>query len=328
MDEKNIEILDFENSESFSIIDSYGEDITAKNYVTNPAIAREEEIRRLILVLLTPEKSGLLVGKPGIGKTAIVEGLAYLIQKEEVPNALKGYRIIKFSSTSLVGKIMVNGKEELIMSMLLRELKNLSKTILFIDEIHTLIGNGESMDLANMLKSGLDRGEIKVIGATTTIEYNNYIIRDRAFLRRFEKIDILEPDEETTVKILMESLPKIEYQTGIKMKYNRYINELLMKAIVSATSEFKRVYGLSAMYPDVSFSVLTAAFSEALFQNHSEVTIQDVYFAIKNSRRIYPDSIIKELDLFRQTFQPICDEYQEGILPLVTIDEIHSMEES
>ena len=126
----------------------------------------------------------------------------------------------------------------------------------------------------------------------------------------------------------MESLPKIEYQTGIKMKYNRYINELLMKAIVSATSEFKRVYGLSAMYPDVSFSVLTAAFSEALFQNHSEVTIQDVYFAIKNSRRIYPDSIIKELDLFRQTFQPICDEYQEGILPLVTIDEIHSMEES
>lgn len=328
MDENNIEVLNFENSESFSIINSYGEDITAKTYITNPAIAREEEIKRLILVLLTPEKSGLLVGKPGIGKTAIVEGLAYLIQRNEVPNALKGYRIIKFSSTSLVGKIMVHGKEELIMSMLVQELKNMTKTILFIDEIHTLIGSGESMDLANMLKSGLDRGEVKAIGATTTIEYNNYIVRDRAFLRRFEKIDILEPNEETTVKILMESLPKIEHQTGIKMKYNHYVNELLMKAIVSATSEFKRVYGLSAMYPDVSFSVLTAAFSEALFQNHDEVTIQDVYFAIKNSKRIYPDSIVKELNLFRQTFQPICDEYNEGVLPPVELHEIQNIEES
>ncbi|MCI8445332.1 MAG: ATP-dependent Clp protease ATP-binding subunit [Bacilli bacterium] len=312
---------------AFSVIAYYGEDLTAKNYVTNPAIARDEEIKKTIITLLTPEKSALLVGKPGIGKTAIVEGIAYLIQRGQVPNALQGYRVIKINSASLVGSVMVNGKEEMIMSYLVNELKQLQKTILFIDEIHTLIGKGESMDLANMLKAGLDRGEIKAIGATTTIEYNTYIVRDRAFLRRFEKIEILEPNEETTVKILMGTLPKIEKQTGIKFGYNEYVSGLIMESIVSATSEFKRVYGLSAMYPDVSFSVLTQAFSQALFRNSDRVTILDVYQAIKTSKRIYPDTIIKELALFREKFKQVA--IAEGIvLPEVALEEINQTDDT
>ena len=312
----------------FSVINNYGEDLTQKKYVTNPAIAREEEIKRLIIVLLTPEKSGLLVGKPGIGKTAIVEGLAYLIQNNMVPNALKGYRIIKFNSTSLVGKMFIDGKEELIMNLLLQELKSMNKIIVFFDEVHTLIGNSETgaMDLANMLKAGLDRGEIKAIGATTTIEYNAYVIRDRAFLRRFEKIEVLEPSEETTVKILMGSLPKIEKQTGVKFKYNNYVTEMLITAIVSATSEYKRVYGLSAMYPDVAFSVLTQAFSQALFKNKAEVNVEDVYNAIKTSKRIYPDSIVKELNKFRETFKELCQE-ENIVLPIVRVEEIATSED-
>lgn len=309
--------------EKFSVLKEYGEDLTAKEYITNPAIAREEEIKKLIMTLLTPEKSGLLVGKAGIGKTAIVEGLAYLIQKNEVPDALKGYRLIKVGSSSLVGKITLAGQERLIISLLVDELKATSKVIVFIDEIHTLMGGRKEnpMDLANILKPVLDRGDTKAIGATTTEEYDAYVIRDRAFLRRFEKIDVPEPSEETTVKILMGSLPKIEKQTGAHFKYNDYVTELLVTAIVSATSEFKRVYGLSAMYPDIAFSVLTGAFSEALFQNRSEVNVLDVYMAIKNSKRIYPDSIIKELDLFRTKFAQLC--LQENIeLPVVTIDEI------
>ena len=123
------------------------------------------------------------------------------------------------------------------------------------------------MDLANMLKPGLDRGTIKAIGATTTAEYDAYVIRDRAFLRRFDRIDVLEPDEETTVKILMGTLPKIEKQTGVKFKYNDYVIEKLVASIVSATSEFKRIYGLAAMYPDVALSVLTQAFSQALYNS-------------------------------------------------------------
>ena len=322
-----IETLNFEQEENenlnFQVISQYGEDLTKKTYITNPAIAREEEIKKLIMVLLTPEKSGLLVGKPGIGKTAIVEGLAYLIQKNEVPDALKGYTIIKLNSTSLVGKITKNGQEELIIQILVNELKQMTKTIVFIDEIHTLIGGKSDgpMDLANILKPGLDRGDIKAIGATTTIEYEAYIIRDRAFLRRFEKIDVREPDEETTIRILMGSLPKIEKQTGCKMKYNEYVTKQLMESIVSATSEFKRVYGLSAMYPDIAFSVLTAAFSQALFENKNIVDVKDVYNAIKTSKRIYPDSIVKELEIFREKFAKLCNE-ENIILPVVTIEEV------
>lgn len=320
--EENIETLTFDDDNP-KILNQYGENLTIKTYITNPAIARDEEIKKLIMVLLTPEKSGLLVGKAGIGKTAIVEGLAYLIQRNEVPDALKGYTIIKLNSTSLVGKITKNGREELIVQVLVNELKQLSKTIVFIDEIHTLIGGKSDgpMDLANILKPGLDRGDIKAIGATTTQEYETYVIRDRAFLRRFEKIDIAEPNEVTTVKILMGSLPKIEKKTGCKFKYNEYVTGMLLESIVSATSEFKRVYGLSAMYPDIAFSILTAAFSQALFNNKNEVDVLDVYNAIKTSKRIYPDSIVKELETFRIKFEKICAG-ENIVLPIVTIEEV------
>ncbi len=312
-----------------SIIKMYGEDLTAKTYVTNPAIARESEIKKMMIVLLTPEKSALLVGHAGIGKTAIVEGLAYLIQRNEVPNALKGYRIIKINSTSLLGKLTVNGKEEMVVQLLVAELKKMEKTILFIDEVHTLIGGSEDgpMDLANILKPALDRGDVKAIGATTTQEYNIYIIRDRAFLRRFDRIEVVEPDIETTTKILMGSLPKIEKQTGVKFKYNDYVTGRLVRAIVDATSEYKRVYGLAAMYPDVSLSILTQAFSNALYKNKNTVDILDVYNAIKNSKRIYPDSIVKELNEFRVKYADIANA-DRIILPQVTLEEVQNAYDS
>ena len=137
---------------------------------------------------------------------------------------------------------------------------------------------------SNNLKPAVDRGDVKAIGATTTQEYNLYIIRDRAFLRRFDRIEVVEPDTETTVKILMGTLPKISKQTGAQFKYNEYITERLVRSIVEATSEYKRVYGLAAMYPDVSLSILTQAFSNALFVNRTEVNILDVYNAIKLGR--------------------------------------------
>lgn len=317
--------LDFSG---ISILESYGEDLTSKTYVTDPAIARDEEIKKLMIVLLTPEKSGLLIGKAGIGKTAIVEGLAYRIQKGLVPNALQGYKVVKINSSSLVGKITYNGKEELVISVLVNELRNVNKMILFIDEIHTLIGakTDNPMDLANILKPVIDRGMVKLIGATTDIEYNTYIVRDRAFLRRFDRIDVLEPTGDVVVKILMGTLPKIEAQTGIKFKYNDYIVKMLLESIVEATNPYKRVYGLGAMYPDICFSILTAAFSNALYDNKQVVDVKDVYNAIKNSKRIYPDTIIKELNNFRVKFDDVCK--AEGIvLPMVAIDEIKAPEE-
>ncbi len=311
----------------FSVLKNYGEDLTAKTYVTDPSIARDDELRKLMMVLLTPEKSGLLVGKAGVGKTSIVEGLAYRILNNAVPLVLQGYRVIKINSSSLLGRISINGRDEMVITLLVEELKNVTKTILFIDEIHTLIGtdSGTSMDLANILKPAIDRGAIKLIGATTDIEYNTYVIRDRAFLRRFERIDVMEPSEATTVEILFRSLPKIEKSTGIKFRYNEYVTKMLLESIVSATSEYKRVYGLGAMYPDIAFSVLTAAFSQALFQNRQFVTTLDVYNAIKSSKRIYPDSIIRELAAFREKFKDVVA--QEGIqLPIVNINEISIQE--
>lgn len=319
--DKEMEIIDLEDD--LYILNTYGEELTKKDYITNPAIARDAEIKQTMIVLLTPEKSALLVGHAGIGKTAIVEGLAYLIQRNQVPDALKGYKIIKINSTSLTGKMIRNGKEEIVVSLLVQELKKVEKTILFIDEIHTLIGGNQDgpMDLANILKPALDRGDVKVIGATTTEEYNAYVVRDRAFLRRFDKIEVTEPSMDTTVKILMGTLPKIEKQTGVKFKYNEYVSEKLVRSIVEATSEFKRVYGLAAMYPDVSLSVLTQAFSNALYQNKKEADILDVYMAIKMSKRIYPDSIVKELNAFRERHADIAKE-DNIVLPIVTIDEV------
>lgn len=321
---ENIEVLDFDKS--YSVIDNIGENLTNKKYITNPAIARDDEIKKLMIVLLTPDKSGLLVGKPGIGKTAIVEGLAFLIQKGEVPDALKGYQIIKVNSSVLMNKVNVDGYEVLTINLLIDELKHMGKVILFIDEVHTLVSsNSESpIDLANILKPCLDRGDIKAIGATTDIEYETYIVRDRAFLRRFDKIDVLEPDMKTTVEILFKSLPKIEYKTGVKFKYNDYIVGMFLESIVSATSEYKRIYGLSAMYPDIAFSVLSQAFSLALVDNRKEVEIIDVYNAIKISRRIYPDTIVKELEIFRNKFSDLCKE-ENVSLPLVAIEDLNNI---
>ena len=341
---ENPEIISFENEEkpkknSVSILDLYGEELTKKTYITNPAIARDSEIKKMMIVLLTPEKSALLVGHAGIGKTAIVEGLAYLIQRNEVPNALRGYKIFKINSTSLLGKMEVDGREEMTVSLLVDELKSMEKTILFIDEVHTLIGSSQDgpMDLANILKPALDRGDIKVIGTqhhhshiVSCMAENNIntdVIKDRAFLRRFDKIEVVEPDIDTTVKILCGSLPKIEKQTGVKFKYNDYITEKLIRAIVEATSEFKRVYGLAAMYPDVSLSVLTQAFSNALYLNKKEVDILDVYNAIKNSKRIYPDSIVKELSEFRVKYSDIA-QLDRIVLPIVSIEDVQNAYDS
>ncbi len=284
-----------------SILDTYGENLTANKYIVNPAVARDKELKELVMVLLTPEKSACLVGKPGIGKTAIVEGLAYRMQLNDIPNALKGYSVYKISAPALVGA--QDGQNKVI--QLVNELKTREKIILFIDEIHMLIGARDSgpMDLANMFKEGLSRGSIKVIGATTVDEYERYILRDKAFVRRFQRIDISEPTQEMCVEILMRTVPKIESQTGVKLNYTDFIKENIMKFIVNMTSEYKRVYEISSRYPDIALVVLRQAFSAALFDNQPEVKFKHIYEAIKNTKVVYPDVIRKELIVFKEQFK-------------------------
>jgi len=306
--------------EKESLLSKIGVNYTDATYITNPAIARDEEIKQMILVLLTPDKSPILVGKPGIGKTAIVEGLAYNILRGTVPEKLKTYDVVKINVASMLGNIIVNGEEVTKLSLIVEELMELKKTILFIDEIHTLIGNGENegLDFANMLKPAIDRGSIKLIGATTTEEYERYLVRDRAFIRRFEKIDVEEPNVATTVKIVLGTLPKIEDKTGVKFKYSLFEVEQIIKFLVNATTEYKRVFELSNRFPDIALALTAKAFSFAVFDNKKEVSIKHVYQAILDSKSIYPDVIKKELLAFRKEFKDIIDD--ESIEFLEDID--------
>lgn len=296
----------------FSILERYGENYTEKEYITNPAIGRDEQIKELILILLTPEKSGLLVGKPGIGKTAIVEGLAYAIQQKQVPDALIGYTIINIKTASLLGT-MPNGESKV--QVMIDELKEKEKIILFVDEIHMLIGatDESSLDFANIFKEGLGRGSIKVVGATTTEEYERYILRDKAFTRRFQKVEVPEPNREETIKILMGTLPKIEKTTGTKLKYSRYQQELIMGFIVDITSEYKRVFEVGSRYPDIALTLMKSAFSFAVFDNRKEVTIFDFEKAILNTHLVYPDVVKKEIPIFKEKFKDIYNE-EAGII--------------
>lgn len=290
-----------------SMLETYGECLTEKDYITNPAIGRDEEIKQMILTLLTPEKSALLVGKPGIGKTAIVEGLAYRIKFGDIPAALENWKIYKLNITSLLGSNVINGQTENRLDLIIKELSTKKNVILFIDETHLLVNRQGGIDFANQLKAGLDRGTIKMIGATTTEEYEQYILRDRAFLRRFQKIDVLEADKPTVVKILMGTYPKLESQIGVKLEYNDYIKERLFTFIVEMTDEYKRVYEVASRYPDICLTILANAFTFALYDNEKSVKIKHFYKAVCNARNIYEDAKIKEIVRFKEEFKDVID---------------------
>ncbi|MBQ7104562.1 MAG: ATP-dependent Clp protease ATP-binding subunit [Bacilli bacterium] len=301
----------------FSILERYGENYTEKEYITNPAIGRDQQIKELLLILLTPEKSAILVGKPGIGKTAIVEGLAYAIQNKQVPEALIGYTIINIKTASLLGT-MPNGESKV--QVMIDELKDKEKIILFVDEIHMLIGatDESSLDFANIFKEGLGRGSIKVVGATTTEEYERYILRDKAFTRRFQKVNVPEPTRDETVSIMMGTLPKLEKTTGVRLKYSKYQQELIMGFIVDLTSEYKRVFEVGSRYPDIALTLLKSAFSFTVFDNRKEVNIFDFEKAILNTHLVYEDVVKKEMPLFKEKFKDMYNEeagiVKEGIV--------------
>ncbi|MBR2678220.1 MAG: ATP-dependent Clp protease ATP-binding subunit [Bacilli bacterium] len=304
--EKNFDI----KSKRISMLKNYGENFQEKDYITNPAIGRDEQIKQLILILLTPDKSAVLIGKPGVGKTATVEGLAYRIQKGEVPDILKGYQVIKLNTAALLGTDPITGESKV--QTLIDELKDKTKLILFIDEIHTLMGTkGEALDFANMFKPALDRGDIKVIGATTTEEYERYILRDKAFVRRFQKVELNEPTREENIQILIGTLPKIEKRTGAKLMYTSFIQRKIMEFVTDITSEYKRIYEIGSRYPDVSLTIIQQAFSNALFDNRRDVNIIDIKRAIMSSKNIYPDVIRKSMPEFDKIFADQIAEYNQ-----------------
>ena len=194
---------------TFQALEKYGRDLTAlaRQGKLDPVIGRDEEIRRTIEILSRRTKNNpALIGDPGVGKTAIVEGLAQRIVKRDVPEGLKKKRVVQLDMAALVAGAKYRGEFEERLKAALKEVTDAEgEIILFIDELHTVIGAGAAegaMDAGNILKPMLARGELHLIGATTTSEYRKYIEKDAALERRFQPVMVLEPSVEDTISIL------------------------------------------------------------------------------------------------------------------------------
>jgi ATP-dependent Clp protease ATP-binding subunit ClpA len=193
----------------------------AKENKLDPVIGREKEIQRAVEVLTRRKKNNpLLIGEPGVGKTAIANGLAQLVASKSVPKVLKDAKIFSLDMGSLVAGTKYRGDFEKKFKQLLKEIESIENAILFIDEIHTLVGAGaageSSMDASNLLKPLLSEGKLKCIGATTFAEFKNDFSKDKALLRRFSKIDIVEPSKEISVEIINGLIDKYEDFHGVK----------------------------------------------------------------------------------------------------------------
>ena len=204
------------------LLDRYGRDLTAQaaNGKIGPAIARDKELRGLARTLARSKKNNpLLLGDAGVGKTAIVEGLAYAIHEKTAPNPLLNKRIVQIEIGNLVAGTSLRGQFEERLLSIIEEVKRSGNVILFIDEIHTIVGAGDTidsnLDAANILKPALARGEINCIGATTHEEYRKAIAQDPALARRFRTIDVEEPSEEDAVRVLIDQAKRLEAHHGV-----------------------------------------------------------------------------------------------------------------
>ena len=236
-------------------IDRYGRDLTAlaREGKLDPVIGRDREIERVIQILSRRRKNNpVLIGEPGVGKTSIVEGLAQRIAEGKVPENLQHKRIVALDLTSLVAGTKYRGQFEERIKNILKELEKAPYIILFIDELHTLVGAGSaegSLDASNMLKPALARGEIQVIGATTLDEYRKHIEKDGALERRFQPVLVDQPSPEDTLKILQGLKKKFEDFHGVE-----YTKEALEKAV-----EYSTKYITDRYLPDKAVDLIDEA---------------------------------------------------------------------
>lgn len=241
------------------MLDQYSRDLTAyaKEGKLDPVVGREMEIRRLIQILSRRTKNNpCLVGEPGVGKTAVVEGLAQKIVKGDIPETLRDRRVLVLDLSGMVAGSKYRGEFEERIKRAIREVTQSGRILLFIDEIHTIIGAGGAegaIDAANILKPALARGEVQVIGATTRDEYRKYIEKDAALERRFQPVDVEEPDEEETLRILK----------GLKSRYEEHHGVTITDAAIVAAVKLTERYVNDRFLPDKAIDVIDEASAKA-----------------------------------------------------------------
>lgn len=271
-----------------SSLEKYGIFLNENDYKYNPTTGREEELKNLMIALMTEEKSVMLTSEAGVGKTNIVEGLVYKIQNNLVPEALSDIKIVKINFSALISGCIYRGSYEERLENVIEEVIENNNIILFLDELHMFTNSGsinETISVANMLKPYLDRGTIKVIGATTNDEYNKFINSDKAFKRRFVRINIMEPTEEVLYRILKDYIKR----TNEKYNFIQSIDEieLIIDAIISVTKKSHRVYNDRLNNPDLALTILELAYASARYAKHSKLEKEDLIYAIKSNDRLY-----------------------------------------